>query len=308
MNKKQQAKEKTSDKLTALKVRFTTELTPYKQLMKDFTDQENCMTNIRSKFAFQSTDNTGIAEDSSTKRDAFIYSILLNAGPASSYFFEIDDMTNFHKTYLKEYMLKRAKPADLNAIAEIVKKVCTDNLLPLANSDVDATSIALISTTQTAYNTKSNLSTATKTEQGVNTKEIGTLYTKLGNIINIRLKSSAIVIRELYPEIYNLIIATTHDIQIGIHSHHDPLLVYGNVTLDINDINTGESVYGASAKAVGYSLVGHTDESGLLELKLPVGTHIIKIISFDYQPFEITVIVTETDQTIPIQLSPVVVA
>ncbi|MEI6820649.1 MAG: hypothetical protein WCL51_01845 [Bacteroidota bacterium] len=304
MNKKQDAKRKTGRKLLNLRDTNLMQLTPYKGILKDFTDLEVCLDFIDESSPAQNTDNTGIAEDSSSLKLAFVQSIMLNCGPMSSYFFSKNDMTNFRKINYKEYVLKHLKPAELTAAGEIVLKVGTDNLLLLKDYGITIDTLGKITSCNTAYNATSNLPTETKTESGVNTKQINTAFRTLTSIINIRLKNSMLLIKEILPDIYNSFLALSHDIQVGVRSHHDPSIPTGIVHLNVADINTGEGIVGASVKTVGIAEITLTDINGQLELELPLGTHEIKIISFDHKPVQLTVTVTEDEQILDVKLIP----
>ena len=307
MTHKGQEKSKTADRLEDFFVKNSIILDPFLGIQKDRVDLKVENDIVKANTPMQLLDNTGITKQKETKKDILIKILLANTGPACSCFDALGDTANFNKINFKEYILKRAVPSELNGYVDIAVKVLTDNLLVLGVYGVTTISIAKISVAQAAYNSVTNVPEEIITETAETTKKINLAYKKITRIISVRLKNSMRIIELTHPDLYQLFLSIAHDIIIGAHSHHAPAVITGNVIFDVTDINTGEKIAGASIKTVGIDGVSLTDQTGMDEVELPVGTHIIKIMSFDHQPKEITIIVTIEDQTISIQLTPITV-
>jgi len=307
MTHKGQEKSKTADRLEDYFVKNTLILDPFLGIQKDRVDLKAQNDIVKANTPMQLTDNTGITKQKETEKDILIKILLANTAPACSCFDSLGDTANFNKINFKEYILKRAVPSVLNGYVDIAVKVLTENLVALGDYGITALSIAKIPVAQKEYNSVSNVPEELITESSENTKKIQLALQKITRIIRVRLKNSMRILELTQPDLYALFLSITHDIIIGAHSHHAPTVITGNVIFDVSDSITGEKAVGASIKAVGIDGVSLTDETGMDEIELPVGTHIIKIIFFDHQPKEITVIVTIEDQTISVQLTPITI-
>ena len=306
MNHKEQEKLKTSDRAENFYLKNKTVLDTFLGIKKDFEANLAINVAIRKKLPLQSTDQSGNTTIKETDKIILVKAILKNTGPACSCFDSLGDTVNFNKIIFKEYLLLKDVPAELNANADIAIAVLTENILALGDYGITVASIAEITTAKIPYAAYSNLPEELRTASTVNTKGIKTLFVKLTHNLKVRLTNSMLLIRDSHPDLYELFMALVRNLIIGTHTHHDPAVVYGTVDLTVKNAATGERIPNVSVKTVGVDLVTLSNDLGMLEIELPIGTYVIKFVTFDFQEFQISVTVTEDDQSITVQLTPLV--
>ena len=304
MTRPEKAKYDTFIEMKDFRVKNILILTPFAAVIKDFDDLDANTDKISAKMPLQKTDETGTTVDKEKAHQVLIEKILENCNPTCSYLFSIGDMTNHNKINYSEYALNRFTPADLESAADIVIKICTEQLLNLAIYKVTALTIAEIATAKATYLSKSNEPAEIKTDHKVNTSGIKGLFRNGSRIVKFRLVKSIYSIKKENPEAYETFINLCHDIQIGVRSHHAPTVVTGSVLMKITDSNTEEPLQFVSIKIVGFPEVYLTDENGMVEIEAPIGTQEAKIMAFDHVAKQISITFTEEDQTINIPLTP----
>ncbi len=279
-------------------------LTPFAAVIKDFDDLDANTDKITAKLPLQKTDETGIAEDKEKIHDILITKILENSNPTCSYLYSVGDMTNHNKINYSEYALNRLTPADLESAANIVIKVCTEQILHLTTYKVTALTIAEIETAKANYLEKTNQPAEIKIDHKVNTTGIKSLFKNGSKIVKFRLVKSIYAIKKENPEAYETFIDLCHEIQIGVRSHHAPTVITGTVFIKATDSNTEEPLQFVSIKIVGFPEAYVTDENGMVEIEAPIGPQEAKIMAFDHVAKQMSITFTEEDQTINIPLTP----
>jgi hypothetical protein len=306
MTKQQLAKQQSLDKLENARIDNTIVLATFPGIISDFDQIKAYNDYVKTLTPAQEEDTSGQTEDKEALRIEYCVKIFKYGSAACSYFFKIGDMENYKKLHYTLPQLKKMRPELLIIVGERTVAVCTQFATQLVGYGITVLKLAEITTAGDAFAPKKDVAAENKVESKENTKEIDITLKRAAIVVKFQLCNSISAIFESHPIIYHTILDLTHDVQIGVRSHHAAKVVTGMVYIKVTNKDTGNPAEGVSLKAFGYEEVVLTDKDGMAEMELPIGAQEIRSVSFDFQPEKVNVTVTVDEHIVNIPLTPIV--